>query len=68
MANYSLGTVATYACNAGFFLDISAAGSSATRTCVDDNDNDADGIFDRQAPTCIRKYIDSACLVLFHIV
>ncbi len=54
-ANYSLGTQATYVCNAGFFLDISATDASAARVCVDDNDNDAEGIFQRQPPTCIRK-------------
>ncbi len=70
VADYMLGTVATYTCNAGFFLDISAAGSSATRTCVDDNDNDAEGIFDRQPPTCIRKYISTvhACLVFYRVL
>ncbi len=55
-ANYVLTTVATYTCNVGFFLDTSAAGASATRTCVDDNDNDAEGIFDRQAPRCVREW------------
>ncbi len=54
-----LGTVATYTCNAGFVLDISATDASATRTCVDDNDNDAEGIFDLEAPICVRKYITS---------
>ncbi len=61
-ANYSLGTVATYTCNAGFFLDTSAAGSSATRLCVDDFDGDAEGIFDLQPPTCIRKYMPVSCI------
>ncbi len=50
--NYDLGTVATYACNAGFVLDLSIGGS-VTRTCVDDLDNDAEGVFDRQGPRCI---------------
>ncbi len=67
-ANYELGTVATYACNAGFFLDISAADASATRTCVDDNDNDAEGIFDRQAPRCVRKYISSLLAIIIYVL
>ncbi len=52
--NYDLGTVATYACNAGFVLDLSIGGSEI-RTCVDDNGLDAIGEFDRQAPRCVRK-------------
>ena len=51
--NYSLGTTATYSCNAGFSLDLSAG--SDTRTCVDDGDNGAEGVFTGQAPTCVRK-------------
>ena len=51
--NYSLGTTATYSCNVGFSLDLSAG--SETRTCVDDGDNDAEGVFNGQAPTCVRK-------------
>ena len=51
--NYSLGTTATYSCNAGFSLDLSAG--SETRTCVNDGNDDAEGIFDLQAPTCVRK-------------
>ena len=27
-----------------------------TRTCVDDGDNDAEGIFDGQAPICVCKF------------
>ena len=53
VANYSLETTANYSCNAGFSLDLSAG--SETRTCVDDGDNDAEGVFDGQAPTCVRK-------------
>ena len=52
--DYNLDTVATYSCNGGFFLDLSIGGS-VTRTCVDDLDNDAEGVFDRQAPRCVRK-------------
>ena len=52
--NYGLGTVATYACDTGFVLDVSLGGSEM-RTCVDDNGLDAEGVFDRQAPRCVRK-------------
>ncbi len=52
--NYDPGTVATYTCDAGFFLYLSLGGSM-TRTCVDDEDNDAEGVFSGQAPRCIRK-------------
>ncbi|XP_064386676.1 sushi, von Willebrand factor type A, EGF and pentraxin domain-containing protein 1-like [Halichondria panicea] len=47
---YGLGIVATYACDAGFVLDLSLGGSEM-RTCVD-NGLDAIGIFDRLAPIC----------------
>ena len=53
VSNYSLGTTATYSCNTGFSLDLSTG--SETRTCVDDGDNDAEGVFNSQAPTCVRK-------------
>ena len=52
--DYDLGTVAIYSCDTGFVLDLSL-GASEMRTCVDDMDNDAEGVFDRQAPICIRK-------------
>ena len=55
VANYELGTVATYSCNAGFILDLSLGGTM-TRTCVDDGDGDAEGIFDGQAPICVGKF------------
>ncbi len=54
-ANYSLGTEASYTCNNGFVLSFPTPASSATRTCIDDNDNDAEGVFDREAPECVRK-------------
>ena len=57
--NYPLTTVATYSCNAGFVLDLSVG--SETRTCIDDGDNDAEGVFDMQEPACVRKSI----LILF---
>ena len=51
--NYALRTVATYSCNAGFFLNTTVG--SEMRTCIDDGDNDAEGIFDMQEPACVRK-------------
>ncbi len=52
--DYDLNTVATYACDPGFVLDLSLGGS-VTRTCVDDMDNGAEGVFDSQTPRCVRK-------------
>ncbi len=52
--NYDLNTVATYACNAGFFLDLSLGGSTF-RTCVEDDGLDAIGEFNNLAPRCICK-------------
>ena len=54
-SGYDLGTVATYACDPGFVLDLSLGGSEMS-TCVDDMDNDAEGVFDNQAPKCVRKF------------
>ena len=51
--------MATYTCDAGFVLDLSLGGS-VTRTCFDDMDNDAEGLFSGQAPACIRKFIISS--------
>ena len=51
--SYELDSMATYTCNAGFILDLS--NGSETRTCVDDDGMDAVGVFNRQAPSCIRK-------------
>ncbi len=55
--NYELDTNATYSCNAGYFLDVSVG--DEVRTCIDDIDNDAEGVFDGQAPSCVRKYTTS---------
>ena len=51
--NYALGTIATYACNNGFVLDLSVG--SEKRICIDDDDNDSVGIFDLMEPSCIGK-------------
>ena len=61
--------MATYDCDAGFVLDLSLGGS-VTRTCFDDLDNDAQGVFSGQAPACIRKlsaysnYLFAQCMYL----
>ena len=52
--NYELGTVATYTCNSGFVLDFTGGGSE-TRTCVDDGDGDALGVFNGNVPSCVGK-------------
>ena len=51
--NYELGTEATYSCNDGFFLEVSIG--VRVRTCEDDGDGDALGVFNGQAPSCVRK-------------
>ena len=53
--NFDLGTTATYACNEGYFLDLSVG--VRVRTCVDDGDMDALGVFTDQAPSCVRKSV-----------
>ena len=67
--SHHLRSVATYACDAGFVLDLSLGGS-VTRTCFDDLDNDAEGVFSGQEPRCIRKlsayynYFFAQCMYL----
>ncbi len=51
--DFDLTTTATYNCDNGYFLDLS--NGDRVRTCVDNNDNDADGVFTGQAPECVRK-------------
>ena len=52
--NYALRTVATYSCNTGFVLDLTG-GRSVTRTCGDDGDGDALGVFSGSAPSCVGR-------------
>ncbi len=52
--NFDLGTTATYSCNDGYTLDLSIG--VEVRTCIDDGDNDAVGVFSDQEPACVRKY------------
>ena len=49
--NYELGTVATYMCDDGFFL----MGEDQMNCTVGDGTS-AVGVFDKQSPTCIRKF------------
>ncbi len=52
--NFDVGTTATYSCNEGYTLDLSIG--IEVRTCIDDGDNDAVGMFSDQEPACVRKY------------
>ena len=49
--DFSIGTVATHSCSAGFALV-----GDATRTCMDDDQADIVGVWSGSAPTCERKY------------
>ena len=49
MADFDIETVATYECNPGFILV-----GVMTRDCVEAADRS--GVFNREAPVCIRKY------------
>ncbi len=53
-SNFDLGTTAIYSCNEGYTLDLSIG--VEVRTCIDDGDNDAVGMFSDQEPACVRKY------------
>ena len=55
--NFVLGTAATYSCNEGYTLDLSIG--VEVRTCIDDGDNDAVGMFSDQEPACVCKYCSS---------
>ncbi len=59
--DFNLGTTATYSCNEGYTLDLSIG--DEVRTCIDDGDNDAVGMFSDQEPACVRK---CCSLDLFH--
>ncbi len=48
--DFELTTTATYCCIDDYFLV-----GDEVRTCIDNNDNDADGVFTGQAPRCVRK-------------
>ena len=50
--NYSINTVATYICNEGYYLEVTD-NNIEMRVCEDDND--AEGVWSGQPPTCVRK-------------
>ena len=52
--DFDLGTTATYSCDDGYTLDLSIG--VEVRTCIDDGDNDAEGVFSDLEPACVRKY------------
>ena len=51
--SYAVGTVATYACNTGFVLDLSVGAQN--RTCMNSNGGNTSGVFINKAPSCVRK-------------
>ena len=51
--NYALETVATYSCYAGYVLNLFVG--FEMRTCEDDGDNDALGVFSGGTPSCVGK-------------
>ncbi len=53
--DFDLGTTTTYSCNDGYTLDLSIG--DKVRTCIDDGNNDAVGLFSGQEPACVRKYL-----------
>ena len=48
--DFSIGTVATHSCSAGFALV-----GDVTQTCMDDDQADIIGVWSGSAPTCERK-------------
>ena len=48
--DFSIGTLATHACGAGFALV-----GDVTRTCMDDDQADTTGVWSGSAPICERK-------------
>ena len=52
--NYSINTIATYICNEGYYLEITD-NNIEMRVCEDDNDNNAEGVWSGQPPTCVRE-------------
>ncbi len=51
--DFDLGTTATYSCDDGYTLDLSIG--VEVRTCIDDGNNDTEGVFSGQEPACVRK-------------
>ncbi len=51
--DFDLGTTATYSCNDGYTLDIAIG--VEVRICIDDGNNDTEGVFSGREPACVRK-------------
>ena len=49
--NYEVGTIATYECDDGYYLM-----GDDERNCTAGDGSSTTGVFDRQEPTCVRKY------------
>ena len=49
---YSIGTTATHSCDSGFVLS-----GSSERTCMQDDQEDAVGVWTNSAPACERKLV-----------
>ena len=48
--NYEIGTIAAYTCAYGFYLE-----GGEERNCTAGNGTSGIGVFDGEAPTCVRK-------------
>ena len=57
-ADFSIGTIATHTCNAGYALV-----GGVTRTCVDDDQADSVGVWSGTAPSCEGRDVCDTCCV-----
>ena len=48
---FTIGTIATYSCTAGFVL----VGGDTVRSCMDDDQTDTVGVWNGTAPFCVGK-------------
>ena len=48
--NYEIGTIATYVCDYGFYLE-----GENQRNCTAGNETSAIGVFNGEAPICVCK-------------
>ena len=53
-ANFEIETIATHSCSAGFALV-----GELTRTCMEDNQADAVGVWSGSPPSCDRKKVQN---------
>ena len=64
--NFDLGTVATYECDDGYYLM-----GEDQRNCTAGDGSSAIGVFEGQAPTCVRKLklftLAYVCILYIHI-